>query len=108
MTLRNKVRVALTANRAAMLPPWTVADLARAMGVPRTTLASALRRGLGKPGGVHLTDAPVVVRGAETAPPAVTVGALADALGVGVDKLTEQLSPDNEPGRMRRWDSRSE
>lgn len=88
MTIHARVRAALDANRAAMRPPWTVAQLARVLGVPRGTLAAALSRGLGQPGGVHLTAAPVVVRGAETAPPAVTVGALADALGVGVDELT--------------------
>jgi hypothetical protein len=81
----------------AMLPPWTVTDLARVLNVPRGTLASALSRGLGAAGGVHMTDAPIVVCGAETAPPAMTLVALAEALGVGVDELTEQRSPDNEP-----------
>lgn len=88
MTLHDRVRVALRANRAAMRPPWTVTDLATVLGVPRGTLTAALSRGLG-PGGVSRDGAPVVARiGGEPQPPAVTLAALAEALGCGVGELT--------------------
>lgn len=88
MTLNDRVRAQLNRRRAAMTPPWTVTDLARALGVPRGTLAAALARGVG-PGGVSVDGAWVEPRiGAEPRPPAVTLVAIAKALGVGVDELT--------------------
>ena len=99
MTLHDRVRTRLRANRAAVRPPWTVTDLARMIGVPRGTLAAALTRGFG-PGGVSRDGAPVVARiGGEPQPPAVTLAALAEALGCDVGELTgcEQRSPDNAP-----------
>ena len=88
MTLYDRVRTALRANRAAMRPPWSVSDLARKLSVPRGTLTAALSRGFG-PGGVSRDGVWVVARiGAEPQPPAVTLAALAEALGCGVDELT--------------------
>ena len=100
MTLQDRVRDLLRARRAAMSPPWSVSDLARAMGVPRSTLSSALHRGVG-PGGVQPTDAPVAARtGAEPAPPAVSLPRLAAALGVDGGELVgvhppADSAPDN-------------
>ena len=89
MSIHANVRAALHRRRAEMRPPWSMTDIARVLRVPRSTLVSALRRGLGEPGGVQVDAAPVVVRGHETARPAVTMGDLAGALEVDEGELTE-------------------
>lgn len=106
MTLNDRVRAQLNRHRVAMTPPWTVTDLARRMGVPRGTLAAALARGVG-PGGVSVDGAWVEPRiGAEPRPPAVTLAAIAEALGCGVDELIgDHRSPDSAPDNGARPDT---